>query len=162
MIRSSVAFDLGATSQLKRKINSRSPEMLAFRKRASQKYRSFLYHRFDKFSRGGGNWKQTNRNKQGRRNKRRGRFILRYSHTLYKSLSPIYRGLPGQLEQYQGDSMVVGIGGSSKHPSGNITVGELAAIHHFGLGVQDARKIVVRPDSKLRKVFVNDLRKALE
>ena len=41
--------------------------------------------------------------------------------------------------------------------AGGLTVGQLAVIHHFGLGKVPARRIVVTPDAETRGSMANDL-----
>lgn len=153
-----VTKDLSKIRALRRKVNPRSPAMARWKKRSAQKYRSFLYKRFDRFSRGGGNWRTNQRTRGKRRPKK---FILRMSHTLFRSLSPVFRGLPGQFERITTDSIEVGIKGG-RHPNASISVGRLAEIHHTGEGIQSERKIIVRPDTKLRQTLVNDLSRILK
>ena len=165
-----MTIDLTKFKQLQERTGSRHPNMIEFKKRAAQKYRSFLFTRFDRFSRGGGNWPATRRSDT--RKRRRGRpikgvdgrkrnaFILRDTHTLMKSLSPVFRNLPGQYQRLVGKSIEVGIRGG-KHPKAKITVGELAEIHQLGLGVR-VRKIVVQPDAATRSLLVADLKKTIK
>lgn len=154
-------IDVSTFAEMKRKANPRSPEMMRWRKRAAVRYRAEQYTRFVLYSRGGGNWKPTKSRKTSRRTGRRknGKFILRQTDTLLKSLTPVFKNLPGQLERLDGDTIVVAIGGSATHPTNSlITVGELAHIHHFGLGIQEAREILVQPSQQFRRATIKDLR----
>jgi len=134
----SVTVDFQKTVALKKAVNSRSAPMMKWKRQAAQLYRSQLFKRFDRFSRGLGNWRNTKRRRAGKT-----KFILRKTHTLYKSLSPVWRGLPGQYQKINRDSIEVGIKGG-KHPEFKGTVGQLAAIHNR------TRQIMVRPDSRTR------------
>ena len=160
-INATVTRDLSGFTQLKDKAQPRSPEMIRYKKRSAQKYRSFLYHRFDRFSRGGGNWKKLSPRTLAARPRRRRKFILRVTHTLFKALSPRFRGLPGQFEDLRGNSIIVGYGGGAKHPNSNKTVAQIAAYHQLGGVNLPQRKVIVRPDAKLREELRNDLAKML-
>jgi len=149
-----VTVDLRKLKALEGVTSQRSPEMISFKKGAAQSYRAFLSERFNKFSRGGGNWKKTKRWKsKGGRYKRlngtRGHLILRDTNTLFRSLTPKYSGLPGQYQKLTGNRIVVGIKGG-KHPKAKISVGRLAAIHNSGEGRMPKRQIFVRPTTELQ------------
>lgn len=157
-LKSKVTGDLGRILELEKVSDPNSKELMSWKKSSAMKYRSFLYKRFDRFSRGGGNWRKTKAMKRSKKKK----FILRISHTLFKALSAVFRKLPGQFEEFKEGKVLTGIGGPGKHPNANMKVGRLAAIHHHGEGYQTQRKIVVRPDSELKKVLVQDLRSKLK
>ena len=116
-------------------------------------YRTALYKRFIKSASGGGRWKVT---KKSTRKKKGNKLILRDTDTLLRSLTPQFKGLPGQFERIKGSSIEVGIGGPGKHPSEPLTVGQLASFHQEGAGNYPARKIIVRPspavNAEIRKV----------
>ena len=147
---------------LKGLTSQRSPEMIAFKKGAARDYRAFLFERFNKFSRHGGNWKKTKRSKgKGGRFKlasgKRGHLILRDTHTLYRSLTPKFSNKPGQYQKLVGNSIVIGIKGG-KHPKAKMSVGKLAAIHNYGKGRMPKRQIFVRPDNELQKKWAKQLK----
>ena len=154
-----VTVDLRKLKSLKGVTSQRSPEMISFKKGAAQSYRAFLFERFNKFSRGGGSWKKTkrwkeNKPRRGRKFKTAGgglRFhlILRDTHTLYRSLTPKFSGLPGQYQELKGNRIVVGIKGG-KHPKAKITVGRLAEIHNAGEGRMPKRQIFVQPTKQIQ------------
>lgn len=146
-----VTVDLTKTKVLRDRLKPRSPQMMKFKRAAAQDYRSFLFRRFDRFSRGGGNWPTTKRRRLGLT-----KFILRKTHTLYRALSPVWRNLPGQWQRFVGNKVEIGIKGG-RHPKAKITVGKLAEIHNFGLGKQKRRQIMVGPDSKLINKWKKDL-----
>lgn len=127
------------------------------------KYRSFLTERFLKYSRKGGRWKNlkpaTIRAKE-RIGSRTPTLKLRRFGPLLTSLSPIFSGLPGQLEVDTADGIEVGIGGSGSYPSG-ITIGEVAAFHQAGLGRLPQRTIVVFPPSDVLGDIANDVKREL-
>jgi hypothetical protein len=151
-----IKVDLSKLTALRDKAKGSSQELMKWKRTAAQQYRSFLFARFDRFSRGGGNWRNTKRRKAGKT-----KFILRMTHTLFKSLSPVWRNLPGQYQRINGDKIEVGIKGG-KHPRAKITVGRLAAIHNNGEGIMPKRQIMVRPDKPTTDKMVKSLDKALK
>ena len=138
-----VVVDLTKFRQLAKVTSNRSPTMKKFKQRAAQDYRSFLFKRFNAASRGDGTWPDTLRRALGL-----SRFILRKTHTLYKALSPVFRGLPGQYEKLEGNTITVAIRGG-RHPEFKGTVGRLAEIHHTGEGRNKRRLIFVAPPRAL-------------
>lgn len=129
-------------------------------RRMAQRYRSFLFNRFDRFSRGGGNWKSTKRRKSSKG--KRKPFILRISHTLMRALSPIMRGLPGQYERIKGNTIETGYGGNAKHPDSSLSVKQLAVIHQKGTARIAARPIIVRPDARTRELMISDIERSIK
>ena len=145
---------------VERKTESPHPAYQKWLYRAAQRLRSFWFRRFDRFSRGGGNWKSTNRRK-GSRGRNRAK-ILRKTQTLIRALSPIMRGLAGQWERIKGNSIETGYGGSARHPEAKMTVLSLARIHDGGLGIVPQRKIIVRPNAETRRLMVGDAERILK
>lgn len=162
-----VKINLRKLDALQKVTSSRSPQMIAFKQASAQEYRGFLFERFDKFSRGGGNWKHTKRFRQ--QPKRRGgqfklaggrkgaNLILRDTHTLYRALTPVYSKRPGQYQALSGNRIIVGIKGG-KHPKFKGGVGRLAAIHHFGKGRMPKRTIMVMPPRDMQRKWARDLK----
>ena len=147
----SVRRKLGALEQ---KTKSPHPNYQRWLRRIAQRLRSFWFHRFDRFSRGGGNWRSTKRRRNSRgRNRSK---ILRLTQTLFRALSPVMRGLPGQWESIKGNTIETGYGGSARHPQAKMSVLRLATIHNTGLGVVPKRQIIVRPDSETRQLMIQD------
>ena len=127
---------------------------------SAQRTRSFWFRRFDRFSRGGGNWKSTKRRKGSRRGRKARILVL--TKTLLRALSPIMRGLPGQWERIRGNSIQTGYGGSARHPQAGMTVRNLAKIHQTGMGVMPQRKIIVGLDKQTRDLIRNDANRILK
>ena len=148
----STKFDLSKLAALRDRTKPNSRTMTRWKKRSARKYRTFLFKRFDRFSRGGGNWRTTRRRRAGKT-----RFILRRTHTLMRGLSPVFRNLPGQFERFDRTHIQVGYGGPGKHPSGTITVAQLAQIHNSGEGIVPMRQIIVRPNPELIRNMRDDL-----
>lgn len=130
------------------------------------RYRSWAQTRFAKYSAGGGSWPALApatvkaRRNSGDRNIR----ILRDTNTLYSTLAPAFTGAPGQLQQGipGGGGIRVGIGGGGQHPDSPATLGQIAAIHHLGLGRVPERTIIVEPPSSVIKAMTSDLKNALD
>jgi hypothetical protein len=150
----------GLTSQ-------RSPEMVAFKKGAAKDYRAFLFDRFNRFSRGGGNWKKTQRWKRNKP-RRGGQFkvagggkrfhlILRDTNTLMNALTPEFSRKPGQYQKLSGNSIIIGIKGG-KHPKFKGSVGKLAAIHNYGKGRMPKRQIFVMASQELQQQWAAQLK----
>ena len=134
-------------------------------------YRSFLHERFDKFSKGGGNWaglspatkrarkkSKKGKNKRGKKTKAaipagETFSILRNDGLLYNALQPSLSGKrPGALKKHIAFGVRVGYGGSSKHPSGKgLTIQQIASYHQSGGGRLPQRQIIVDPDGKTQK-----------
>lgn len=148
----SVKVDLGKLKAVREANKPDGDQMTRWKKRSARRYRSFLQKRFDRFSRGGGNWKKTARVLSGA-----AQFILRKTHTLFRALSPIYRGLPGQFERITKNTIQTGYGGQARHPNSKITVAKLARVHNNGLGIVSQRQIVVRPSSEVVRDITADL-----
>ncbi len=130
-------------------------------------YRSFIKRRFTQLSRsgGGGVWKPLAESTiVGRRHGKKGKFkrgraalnrakksgggqvsLLRDTNQLLTALSPKL-GKPGQIQRFIKNGLKVGIGGPAQHKGSRLTIGQLAAIHHFGTRRIPARPIFVRPD----------------
>lgn len=114
-------------------------------------YRAAMQERFSKFARGGGDWeplapstiKRRRRPKRGRKKKQRTASILMNTGTLWGTLSPQFN-VDGQYQVIDKNSVSIGIEGG-EHPSG-MTIGKLAAIHHYGTEHIPARSILVEPD----------------
>ncbi len=125
----------------------------------AQKYRKFLFVRFKKFSKGGGNWRKTSK---GTRDRKGNILILRDTETLLRAFTPVFKGLPGQFEQFVPNGIAVGVGGPIRHPSSPITVGQLAEYHHTGAGNNPTRKVIISPTASLNRGLAADVKKALD
>lgn len=126
------------------------------------RYRGWAQTRFAKYSHGQGNWPALAPATLKRRRNKSIVAILRDTNTLYSTLNPVFSNLPGQYEQGIPGGIAVGIGGGSSHPDAPVTVGELAAIHHLGLGHVPARPILEPPPTHIRNFMRQDLLKAIQ
>ncbi len=143
-----VTTDLKGYNLLRRNIlkgsSSGRGEFRTIYKKWAVIYRRFLFRRFKKFSKGGGNWRKLK--KSTIRNKGHS-LILRDTDTLLDSLTPVFSKLPGQYERIIPGGIEVGIRGG-KHPKSKVSVGQLASFHQTGAGNYPARKIIVRMGRK--------------
>ncbi len=124
----------------------------AFRQMAMV-YRSFLQQRFDRASKGGGDWPALAPSTQARRRKARkghkgGRSfsILRDTGLLFGVLTPVFAGAPGAVEEMRTNGVLVGFGGPGAYPDGHATIADIASFHDAGGGRLPKREIVVEPD----------------
>ncbi len=123
------------------------------------RYRAWTQERFDKFSKGGGNWKKL------KRKRRRGgdkTSVLRDLGALFTALTPNFIRAPGQFEQQGKLSIIVGYGGPSRHPRGNATIADIASFHQLGKGNLPVREIIVDPDTSLQKDMAKDMERGLD
>jgi len=155
-LNGNVKVRLDKLAAIRERVKPDGDRLTKWKKRSAQRYRSFLFKRFNKFSRGGGNWRNTKRRKAGKT-----RFILRKTHTLYKALSPVYRGLPGQYERLDRNYIETGYGGSGRHPNAKMTVANLAKIHNVGNGIIPQRQIIVSPSSEVIQDIKSDLQRSV-
>lgn len=84
-------------------------------KQWGRRYRAFARERFDKFSKGGGDWqKLADSTKKRRRGKTYS--ILKDTEILFAALTPTFQNRPGQFEQDIPFGIRVGYGGPGRHP----------------------------------------------
>ena len=128
-------------------------------------YRSAMLLRFNIFARGGGNWPPLAEStikgrRKGKSKKNKGKVsILIDTGTLRNTLQPMF-GYPGQVEEQLENGIRIGIGGNEIHDTeSGLTIGELAAIHHFGgsKGKPPARTILVEPEEKTKLLMIKAL-----
>ena len=151
-------------------------------KQWSFRYRSAMRERYDRFSKGGGNWPPLKaatiarrRHGKGGRFQRGGKAlaravssgggsvsILRDTGTMFMVFSPIFKHLAGQYEKRVPFGIVVGYGGSERHPEGKMTVARLAEIHHKGLGHNPKRTLLIDPPDPLKKQMAGDMERAMQ
>ncbi len=124
------------------------------------RYRSFSRRRWLDQSKGGGAWPALKPATVARRRKKSDKILIDTA-TMLGGFTPMFSGKPGQVQKDIKFGVNVGVGGSAKHPSGQITMGELYKIHHFGLGRVPVRTLVVEPDSKTVDGMVKDMRRGL-
>ncbi len=138
-----------------------SPIRDAFKQWAFR-YRGAMRERYDRFSKGGGNWKGLSAStKKQRRGEGERASILRDTGTLFMVFSPTFKHLAGQYEKNVPFGIVVGYGGPGRHPEGKMTVAKLAGIHHEGLGNNPKRKLLINPSDRLKRQMAGDMERAI-
>ena len=139
------------------------------------RYRGFVQERFDRFSKGGGNWKALSKATVKRRRKGRKRTarsksktfstgsaaILKDTGTLFRALQPGFVSLPGQLEKDIQYGIRVGFGGPGKHPNSRFTIAQIARAHQTGAGKLPKREIIVDPDIRTVAGMQADMQRAV-
>ncbi len=131
-------------------------------KKWAARYRSFAQLRFDRFSKGGGNWKPLapstlRRRRKGKRKNVRKATILRDTGTLFAALDPTFTSRPGQLETNIPFGVTVGYGGPGRHPKGRATIADIASFHQEGGPHLPKRELIVGPDSKTLTAMADDM-----
>jgi hypothetical protein len=106
---------------------------------------------------GGGDWPPLKPETARRHKDRIG--ILSVTLTLFNALRP---GAPGNVFQVDAGGVAVGIGGSAKHPESNLTIGEIALIHHRGTPFCPKRTIFYPPDATLKRLMQDDARRTVQ
>lgn len=125
-------------------------------------YLSFAQKRFDRFSRGGGNWpplKATTKRRKAR--KGRSLSILRDRNLLFEALTPTFTRKPGGLQQDIPSGVRAGYGGSARYPGSKMSIADIANAHQTGRGNLPVRKIIVDPDSPTQAAMGRDMEKGL-
>jgi len=114
-------------------------------------YRVFIQDRYDRLSRGGGEWPA----------KLTPGPILRVTDTLFEALRPNGRNQAGRFTKFTKSYVEVGYGNQGMHPTADMTVEALAEIHQRGLGVVPQRRIIVGPPAnvsrQMEQVAVDEL-----
>jgi hypothetical protein len=136
-------------------LSPQSPAMAVALKQIAAIYRSFVQLRFDKFSRGQGNWKKlAPATIAARRGPKGVVSILRDKGLLFAALQPTFTGTPGALEQRTTTGIRVGYGGPHRHGTGGgVSIADIASFHNEGSGHLPQRKIIVEPDETTLKLM---------
>jgi hypothetical protein len=149
-----------------------SPVRDAFRQ-WDTRYSAAMRERYDRFSRGQGNWKSLAESTKERRRHGKGALaraetsgggqvsILRDTGTLFAVWRPALLGVAGKLSKHVPFGIVVGYGGPATHPAGKMTIARLAEIHHTGEGRMPERKLLVPPAEPLKRQMASDMERAL-
>jgi hypothetical protein len=154
-------FQLGtfkmSVGRLRKKLNPDSGPVVSALATWARIYRAFVLARFDKFSVGGGDWKKLSP----------GTIAGKKSSAILVDTRLMRLGLGsgiGIVKRY-GKSVLhvtMGFTNRSKHPGTDLTIADLASIHHLGRGVPK-RSILVGPDKataqKMGQVIVDVLKK---
>lgn len=151
------------------RLKGNGPVRRAMREWAAR-YRSFAQLRFDRFSKGGGDWAPLKESTKRRRRKaRKGRLkgatrtfsILRDTGLMFQALNPTWDRKPGALQQDISFGVRVGYGGASKHPGGKATIADIAGFHDTGAGNLPKRLIIDNPDAKTLTAMAGDMERGL-
>lgn len=148
----------------------------------AKRYRADQQERFDKFSKGGGDWPPLAQSTiEGRRHGGKGGYkrgkgameaavaggggqvsILRDTNTLFMVLDPSFSGRPGQLQEFTDDGVRVGFGGPGRYPDGSASVADIARFHDEGGGRLPQRKLLDEPTQETRDGMRQDLERGCE
>jgi hypothetical protein len=119
-------------------------------------YRAAMQDRFDRYSKGGGDWpglaESTKRRRRGPRKGHKGErsfTILRDTGTLFAALTPAWQGKPGAIQRDTPFGIRVGYGGPHKYVKGATppSIADIASFHQNGGGRLPKREIIVNPES---------------
>jgi len=130
-------------------------------KQWAYRYRSFARRRWLAQSKGGGDWPVLKPQTIARRRKKSDKILIDTA-TMLGGFTPEFGNKPGQIEEDISFGIRVGLGGSSPHPRGGVTLGDLYRIHHFGQGRVPARPLVVQPDAATVRGMRSDMKRAMK
>lgn len=153
-------------------------------------YAGFIQERFDRFSRGGGDWAPLKpATIRAKRNKSEG--ILVDTGLVKTSLSPVIKGAYAGMynpdqgrgsfhsrqvgvtetigkklgiikdKSFHGLTMTLGFGGNARYPNGT-SVSDVAMFHQDGAGNLPQRKILVSPDAETIKIMKESAHVAIQ
>lgn len=134
--------------------------IVAVFKQWAVRYRSFVQLRFDKLSRGSGEWPALSPVTIATRRKN-SQTILRDTGALFAAISPAWNSPPGGINELIEGGVKVGFGGPAAHPGGIATIAEIAGFHQVGGGRLPKREIIVSPPSHVIDAMADDLQRAL-
>lgn len=176
MITVKIKLDLKPLTRLSNTIrqdmlgNTRGPVRAAIRQWGAR-WRSFSMERFDKFSKGGGDWRELKPATEQRRRKARRKHkgarkfsILRDTNTMFQAVRPTVLN-PGSIEKDIRYGLRVGYGGPARYKKGKskgkATIADIAHFHQTGAGKLPVRKIVVKPDPATIQRMNGDLKRGV-
>ena len=157
MIRARVATRLVGMTAVRNALRTDSAVAKRVMRKWTARLRSFLYRRFDIFSKGGGDWKPLAESTL-RARRRRGNtstIILRDTSQMFLALNPSV-DTPGAMLRSGPWSIQVGMGTGQKHGDGPNTVADIASFHQSGGGHLPQRKIIVPPTEDVRRAMAQD------
>jgi len=126
------------------------------------RYRAYVQERYDRYSRGGGDWPPLKHARRHGRGSRSRASILRDTNTMFAALNPNFTNNPGAYQEQISNGIEVGYGGPASHPnSRKLTVAGIAQVHDQGLGVNPERKIIVPPDARVVELMRSDAERAV-
>ncbi len=156
-----VTIDLQPMTEFREAISKKSAPIRSAIKQWAFRVRAFWQERFDKYSKGGGNWPDlADSTKRARRGT--GVFtILRDTGLMFAAIGPAFKNAPGQLEKELKFGVRVGFGGPGKYPSG-ASLFDIASFHQEGKGFLPKREIIVDPSSIVIKGMRDDMERAIK
>ncbi len=126
------------------------------------RYSAFVRRRFNRFSRGGGNWKALKASTKKGRRKGKGAgnaAILKDKGILFGALTI---GASGNVTNKIPQGIEFGFGGGDRHADASMSIAKLAEIHQKGSATANipARPIIVQPDAGTRRGMFKDVKRA--
>ncbi len=173
-----VEMNLKGIEHIRKRIADTSGPVDKMFKAWGEKYLGFVDQRFDKFSKGGGDWpklKDSTVRRRRKGGKKRGgvsRAVSRLTGggkvAMLADTGVLKGGLTvgrsGNLFRRTSGGIRVGFGGLASHPGSKLTIRQLAIIHDQGVPEKNIpqRQILVKPDRRLRRRMNADLKKMLK
>lgn len=166
MLSAVFSFSLSRSIKLAQDLASVVPQLrpiaVAY-DQVQRRYQSFILERFDKFSRGQGNWRKLS-DATIRRKGSTG--ILVDTRAMRLGLAAKNGiGLVSKTATDGRVGMIMGFTNKSSHPRSDLSIAQLATVHHLGLGRVPRRRILVGPgaDAKrqMRKGLISACAKVL-
>lgn len=159
MITAIVEFTLSKTLALGRALAGNNPATAPFVKAydmIEREYTKFVLRRFDKFSSGGGDWPPLS---EATIAAKKSSAILVDTRLMRLGLGANGIGLVAKTSVSKGVSLQMGFTNTSTHAKANMSIADLAAIHHLGLGRAPRRTILALPpkdsSSKMLKSLID-------
>lgn len=140
MLRARQRLDLRRMQGLRRDLQMSAGPVQSARKESVEIYRDFMIRRFVLFSYGAGTWKPITKSRAKKKGNTR---ILVDTRFLLQKLRSVL-----EVVRETTRSMFIAFRSTLRHPTANMTVAELAEIHHGGLGSNPKRLILVEPDEQ--------------
>jgi hypothetical protein len=147
-----VTLNLTGLDKLTKLVTSNSPVVLKTLKQWAFLYRAWAQNRFDKYSKGGGDWPALSPiTIRRRRGKGQNVAILRDTGLLFMVLQPVFQNIAGSIETFGNFSVTTGYGGSALHTGtgSRATIADIASFHNYGMGHNPKREIIAAPDDRL-------------
>ena len=150
MIRATLKVDLKRHKTLQGAIATGTGPVKETLESFERLYRAFVLRRFDRFSRGGGNWKP---NSDAVKRAKRSSAILVDSRVMRLGLNVGVRAT-----RITKNSVTFSFTNRARHPSASLTIAQLATVHDQGNGVPK-RQILVKPDAETTKRLLDMAKK---
>lgn len=159
MLNASFDFDLSRSSRLGRLLRfvpTTRPFLEAY-DRIERTYAAFVLHRFDRFSRGAGNWRKL----KPETIKRKGSSAILVDTRAMRLGLGATGGIKIRVSGGSGGvSVELRFAQRDRHPNADLSISDLAAIHDGGLGKVPRRRILVGPDQTSRSDMLTAMRAA--